>query len=146
MLNEESEEGAHRAERENELAWRTAPRAELLRLAWPIAVSMVSYAVMTLADTLFVGRIGPAALAGVGLGGTAAFVAICFPMGLLRGVKINVSQAVGAGRRVLGERGAGIAHGRASSEGGNCPIGRGAPRAGCRADMVRQGRQCADLE
>lgn len=96
MNNEESEEGAHRAEK-NDLAWRTAPRAELLRLAWPIAVSMVSYAVMTLVDTLFVGQIGPAALAGVGLGGTAAFVAICFPMGLLRGVKINVSHAVGAG-------------------------------------------------
>lgn len=98
MLNEESEEGAQRAERKNELAWRSAPRAELLRLAWPIAVSMVSYAVMTLVDTLFVGQIGPAALAGVGLGGTAAFVAICFPMGLLRGVKINVSQAIGGGR------------------------------------------------
>ena len=92
------EEGAHRPEIAKELAWRAAPRAELLRLAWPIAVSMVSYAVMTLVDTLFVGQIGPAALAGVGLGGTAAFVAICFPMGLLRGVKINVSQAIGAER------------------------------------------------
>lgn len=96
--SEEGEEGAHRAGKKNDLAWRAAPRAELLRLAWPIAVSMVSYAVMTLVDTLFVGQIGPAALAGVGLGGTAAFVAICFPMGLLRGVKINVSQAIGAGR------------------------------------------------
>ena len=80
-------------------AWADRPRAELLRLAWPIAVSTVSYAVMTLVDTLFVGRIGPAALAGVGLGGVAAFTLLCFPMGLLRGTKVLVSQAIGAGQR-----------------------------------------------
>ncbi|MEM9067951.1 MAG: MATE family efflux transporter [Myxococcota bacterium] len=96
MLNEE-EEGAEGAIG-NDLTWREEPRRELLRLSWPIAVSMVSYAVMTLVDTLFVGRLGPSALAGVGLGGVAAFTALCFPMGLLRGVKVNVSQAVGAGR------------------------------------------------
>ncbi|MEM1418841.1 MAG: MATE family efflux transporter, partial [Myxococcota bacterium] len=54
---------------------------------------------MTLVDTLFVGRLGPAALAGVGLGGHAAFTLVCFALGLLRGVKVLVSQAVGAGRR-----------------------------------------------
>jgi MATE family multidrug resistance protein len=52
---------------------------------------------MTVADTAFVGELGPAALAGVGLGGTLCFAAIVFGMGLLRGVKIVVSQAVGAG-------------------------------------------------
>jgi MATE family multidrug resistance protein len=58
---------------------------------------MLSYSVMTLADTLFVGQLGSAALAGVGLAGTAAFALICFPVGLLRGVKVLVSQAHGAG-------------------------------------------------
>lgn len=82
-------------------AWlsdRQALRPELLRLSWPIAVSMISYAVMTLADTLFVGRLGPAALAGVGLGGVASFTLLAFPFGLLRGSKVLVSQARGAGR------------------------------------------------
>ena len=78
--------------------WIENPTAELVRLAWPIAVSMLSFGTMTLVDTLFVGRIGPAALAGVGLGGTLAFALVCFSLGLLRGTKVLVSQAVGAGR------------------------------------------------
>ena len=73
--------------------------AELMRLSWPIAVSMISYAFMTLVDTLFVGRLGASALAGVGLGGVAAFTILCGSFGLLRGVKVLVSQALGAGRR-----------------------------------------------
>lgn len=72
---------------------------ELARLSWPIAISTISYSVMTLVDTLFVGWLGPAQLAGVGLGGTAAFAVLCFAFGVLRGAKTLVAQAVGAGRR-----------------------------------------------
>lgn len=82
-----------------DLAWAGAPLGALLTLAWPIAVSWVSFSVMTLVGTLFVGRLGAAALAGVGLGGTVAFALLCFGFGMLRGVKVLVSQAVGAGRR-----------------------------------------------
>lgn len=82
-----------------QLAWADAPLGALLGLAWPIAVSWVSFSVMTLVGTLFVGRLGSAALAGVGLGGTVAFALLCFGFGMLRGVKVLVSQAVGAGRR-----------------------------------------------
>lgn len=82
----------------DELLWAAAPFGELLRLAWPITVSTISYSVMTLVDTLLVGRLGAAKLAGVGLGGTAAFALLCFSWGLLRGVKTLVAQAVGAQR------------------------------------------------
>jgi len=82
-----------------ELAWVDSPLSSLLRLAWPIVVSMLSYSVMTLVDTLFVARLGTAALSGVGLGGTFAFILICFPIGVLGAVKILSSQAVGAGQR-----------------------------------------------
>ncbi len=81
------------------LRWKHKPIPELVRLAWPIAVSMLSYSVMTLVSTLFVGRLGANALAGVGLGGVAAFGLIVFGFGLLRSVKVVVSQATGAGRR-----------------------------------------------
>ncbi len=81
------------------LYWKRKPFPELVRLAWPIAVSMLSYSIMTLTDTLFVGRLGASALAGVGLGGVAGFAILCFGFGLLRGVKVLVSQAVGAGRQ-----------------------------------------------
>lgn len=81
------------------LAWSERPLRELLRLGWPITVSLLSFGVMTLVDTLFVSTIGTSALAGVGLAGTATFVLYCFSFGLLRGTKVLVSQAIGAGRR-----------------------------------------------
>src|SRR5438874_6563594 len=89
---------SHRPRR---LPWEDNLIAELLRLAWPIAVSTLSYSIMTLVDTLLVGHLGPAPLAGVGLGGTAAFALLCFSFGLLRGGKTLVSQAVGAGHAHL---------------------------------------------
>lgn len=85
--------------RRQELYWKHKPVPELVRLAWPIAVSMLSYSIMTLVDTVFVGRLGANALAGVGLGGVAAFAVTCFGFGLLRSVKVLVSQALGAGQR-----------------------------------------------
>lgn len=81
------------------LSWSERPARELLRLGWPITVSLLSFGVMTLVDTLFVSTIGTSALAGVGLAGTATFVLYCFSFGLLRGTKVLVSQAIGAGRR-----------------------------------------------
>jgi multidrug resistance protein, MATE family len=81
------------------LPWKHRPFPELVRLAGPIAVSMLSYSVMTMVGTLFVGRLGAAALAGIGVGGVMAFNLLCFGIGLLRSVKVLVSQAVGAGRR-----------------------------------------------
>ena len=83
----------------SELSWSTRPGRELLRLAWPITVSMLSYATMTLASTAFVARIGSDELAGVGLGAIVGFAFLCFGIGLLRGAKTLVSQAVGAQRK-----------------------------------------------
>ena len=87
---------AHREHQE--LAWKRRPIPELVRLAWPIAASMLSYSLMTVTSTLFVGRLGASALAGVSLGGLAAFALIIFGFGGLRAVKVVVSQATGAGR------------------------------------------------
>src|SRR4051794_23138369 len=82
-----------------ELRWRLKPFPELVRLAWPIAVSMLSYSVMTLVDTLFAGRLGATAVGAVGFGGLVTFTLLCFGIGLLQGAKVLVAQAVGAGRR-----------------------------------------------
>jgi multidrug resistance protein, MATE family len=83
---------------ERSFAFIERPYTELIRLAWPIAVSFLSYATMNLVGTLFVGRLGPSALAAVGLGGVAAFTLLCFGLGAVRGVKVIISQAAGAGR------------------------------------------------
>ena len=80
------------------LSWSDRPGRALLRLAWPITVSMVSFSAMTLASTAFVAQVGADELAGVGLAGVVGFALVCFGIGLLRGAKTLVSQAVGAGR------------------------------------------------
>jgi len=82
----------------NSLPWIERPGRELLRLAWPITVSMVSFSTMTLASTAFVAQVGSAELAAVGLGGIVSFSLLCFAIGLMRATKTLVSQAVGAGR------------------------------------------------
>ncbi len=81
------------------LLWTERPGRELLRLAWPITVSMLSFSTMTLASTAFVAQLGADELAGVGLAGVVGFALVCFGIGLLRGAKTLVSQAVGANRR-----------------------------------------------
>ncbi len=81
------------------LDWTDRPGRTLLRLAWPITVSTLSYSTMTLASTAFVARVGSDELAGVGLGAVIGFALICFGIGVLRGAKTLVSQAIGAGRR-----------------------------------------------
>jgi multidrug resistance protein, MATE family len=98
------------AVRRTTLPWTGAPLAELVRLAWPIAVSTLSYSAMNLVDVLFVGRLGSDALAGVGLAGTLSFALVCFSIGLLRAVKVLVSQSVGAAQaeQADGVLGAGI--------------------------------------
>lgn len=82
------------------IAWEQRPFRELVRLGWPITVSMLSYSVMTLVDTMFVGHLpnSASALAGVGLGAVLAFVTLVFGIGLVRGSKTLISQAIGAGK------------------------------------------------
>ena len=74
----------------------SSPRA-VLRLAWPIGVSMISFALKGVVDMLMVGRLGPIALAGVGFAQIAAWMAFTFPWGMLRGQRPLVSQYHGAG-------------------------------------------------
>ncbi len=70
----------------------------LIPLSWPVALSMLSYALMTLVDTLFVSQLGAPVLAGVGLAGVVYFTLLAFPAGALRAVKTVVAQRTGAGR------------------------------------------------
>lgn len=70
----------------------------VLALAWPVMVSMVSYALMSAADAIFVGRLGTAPLAAIGLAVTTTWLFLALPMGLMRGVRVAVAQAVGAER------------------------------------------------
>ena len=92
-----------RAEREHILPEYVRIR-DVFHLAWPITVSMLSYTVMGVVDTLFVGRLGTGPLAAVGLAAIASHLALAFPNGLMRGVKVNVAQRTGAGDRAAAMR------------------------------------------
>lgn len=83
----------------SKLAWTDAPSKHLARLAWPICISMLSYAVYSIIDTWFVAGLGEAALAGVSLGGVLCFTGLWFAMGLLQAVKLTVSRDIGSGTR-----------------------------------------------
>lgn len=74
-------------------------RTAVLRLAWPIAVSMMSFTLKGTVDTWMVGRLGMFALAGVGFGGVLAWNFITLPWGVLRGQRPLISQHVGAGQQ-----------------------------------------------
>ena len=71
---------------------------EVVRLAAPASASMLSYTVVSLVDTMMVGHLGAAPLAGVGLANTILFTAGAFLFGLMQAVTPLAAQADGAGR------------------------------------------------
>ncbi len=78
--------------------------ADVARIAWPVAISMLSYVAMNVTDTLFVGQLGTEDLAAVGLAASQVFLAIMGFTGLLEGVRVGVAHATGAGRHADGRR------------------------------------------
>lgn len=69
----------------------------LAKLALPLAIAQGGQALMGVVDTAVVGRAGPLALAGVGLGNTLFMAFSIFGMGVMHGLDPLVSQALGAG-------------------------------------------------
>ena len=100
---------AHERMKKKASAWRREV-GEVMGLSWPIVLSMLSYTAMDLADTIFVGWLGTAQLAAVGLATTVFFVLNGFFYGTLQGVTVVTSQAHGAGqkKRAVGSAVAGL--------------------------------------
>jgi putative MATE family efflux protein len=73
-------------------------RRRILALALPIIGGMVSQNVLNLVDTAMVGTLGAAALAAVGMGSFANFMAMAFVMGLSAGVQAIAARRMGEGR------------------------------------------------
>lgn len=68
----------------------------ILKLALPIMGGMLSQSVLNLVDAALVGTLGEVALAGVGVGGYAMFIATALVMGLSSGVQSQVARRYGA--------------------------------------------------
>jgi putative MATE family efflux protein len=71
----------------------------ILALALPIIGGMASQNVLNLVDTAMVGYLGAPALAAVGMGSFANFMAVAFIMGLSAGVQAIAARRLGEGRR-----------------------------------------------
>src|SRR5690606_3844300 len=82
--------------RSSTLPSHVGPR-EVLNLAWPIIISMLSYTAMSVVDTIYVAQLGTLPLAGVGLAVTLVWATLAFGYGLLGGVRVEISQRWGAG-------------------------------------------------
>ncbi|MEO5988075.1 MAG: MATE family efflux transporter [Candidatus Eisenbacteria bacterium] len=70
---------------------------DLARLAIPVALVQVGLMAMGVVDTMIVGHLSAAALAGVAVGTVYVFALGSFGMGLLMAVEPILSQAIGAG-------------------------------------------------
>lgn len=73
-------------------------RREIWALSLPIIGGMTSQNILNLVDTAFVGQLGPAALAGVGLSSFVNFVAMAAVTGLSVAVQAIAARRVGEGR------------------------------------------------
>ncbi len=66
-----------------------------MKLAGPLVLQLVSFSMMSVVDTLFVGRLGEAALAAVGLGSMFVLTVASFGQSVLSACRLLVGQAVG---------------------------------------------------
>lgn len=70
----------------------------ILKLAGPIALTQIGMVLYGTVDMLFVGRLGPVAIASVGLGSMTYFTGFVIGMGIVMGIDSHSSKAFGAGR------------------------------------------------
>ncbi|MBQ9242350.1 MAG: MATE family efflux transporter [Proteobacteria bacterium] len=86
------------ADGQEDLSVRKASMKEVIFLAMPIIISMISMSVLGLIDTFFMGLIGPEAQAAVGFGAPSTFSVLSLFFGMFSGLTTFVSQYFGAKR------------------------------------------------
>jgi multidrug resistance protein, MATE family len=78
--------------------WRMGGEVRaLLRLAIPVVLSELAWMMMSVVDTIMVGRLSPEAIGAVGLSSSLYYIPALFGIGLLLGLDTLVSQAHGRG-------------------------------------------------
>lgn len=87
----------------------TGSLREVSTLAWPTIVGMLSFTLMEVADTYFVGRLGTVELAAIGISTMLVFVLHSFCFGLVGAARVVIAQLDGAGQRTRFSNGAGTA-------------------------------------
>lgn len=77
-------------------AQSTVDHRGLFTLAGPILVSMVSYSLLALVNSIWVGQLGTTELAAIGLSAAAVYLVQALPMGLMGGLRTLVANRTGA--------------------------------------------------
>jgi len=92
---------AHASRRASPSSWITEGSfvRALLRLSLPMMAQALLQDVFSIVDMLFVGRLGPEAVAAVGACGTLMGIFFMLSVGITTGCMALVAQAVGAGNR-----------------------------------------------
>ena len=75
----------------------------MARLAGPLVLAELGGMLMVFVDTIMVGRVSPAAIGAVSLGGILFYTVSIFGAGITLGLDTLVSQSFGAGR-LFGDR------------------------------------------
>lgn len=69
---------------------------EVVRLAYPVTLSMLSQTLLWLVDSAFLGRVGTTAQGAAGFAGTCVWLLLSIGLGISTGVNIMVAQSFGA--------------------------------------------------
>jgi putative MATE family efflux protein len=80
----------------------------LLLLSWPMVIMEILWALSQIVDILWVGRLGSAAIAGVGIAGIITMMLMAMDLGIIMGIRAMVARFIGAGdyegaRKVAGQ-------------------------------------------
>src|SRR2546423_10061058 len=71
-------------------------RSDVWRIAWPSVLTFMLMTTNAILDRVFVGRLGPDALAAVGVGGQLMFLLVSLSMGITVGTTALVARFTGA--------------------------------------------------
>src|SRR3989337_652820 len=78
--------------------WTQGPLLNnLLRLSWPMIIMESLFVVSQVVDMIWIGRLGPSAIAGVGIANIVTMLVMSMDFGLIVGVRAMVARFVGAG-------------------------------------------------
>lgn len=78
--------------------WTKGPiLSNLLLISWPMAVMELLYMVSQIVDMVWVGRLGPVAIAGVGVANIIIMIVMTMDFGLIMGMRAMIARFVGAG-------------------------------------------------
>lgn len=69
----------------------------LLLLSWPMVIMEALYMVGQIVDMIWVGKLGPSSIAGVGIANICVLVVMSMDIGLIIGVRAMIARYVGAG-------------------------------------------------